>query len=127
MATMMMETVVRNHWKTKSWLTMRAPRTIYAGAKGAGRLVGRAFSSSLRGLRLVPPHRDPPATSLLLNSGKPQSIGTDMCANHRRDIDHQNIARHRLTGFLHHRIQKFFRTRFRAGVQDGQPFKLTTL
>ena len=47
---------------------------------------------------------------------KPQPIRTHMRADDRGHIDHQNITRHRLAGFLHEVIQKFSGARFCTGV-----------
>jgi hypothetical protein len=47
-----------------------------------------------------------------------------MRADDRRHIDHQDIARHGLAGFLHERIQEFPGAWFRTGVEDGQSFQV---
>jgi hypothetical protein len=42
-------------------------------------------------------------------------------------INHQDIARNRLAGFLHEFAQEILRAPFRAGMQDRQSFQLPTL
>ena len=64
-------------------------------------------------------------TCSLPHCRKSQPIRTHMCADDRGHIDHQDIARHGLAGFLHQLIQEFSGAWFGTRMQDCQSFQRT--
>ena len=99
------------HWMAISFLSPTTPAG--AGALGLkNHSANSASRLSVKSMIIFRPDRC-----------KSQPVRPNMCADHCRHIDHQDIARYGLAGFLHHHIQELLGTRFGTGVQNGQSFQ----